>query len=87
MFELFNSKTICVCSDERCSTHSGEIYNHIKQLLKNMDLNEEIGLQRFPCMRLCEGGPNIMVLPEGQVYFNMTKEKAEQIVYDLVKNK
>lgn len=85
MFDLFDSKSIYVCSSERCTKHSGEIYDHIKQLLESMNLNEEIGLEWSRCMRLCDLGPNIMVFPEGEVYSHMTKEKAEQIVCELAK--
>ena len=65
---------------------SGEIYDHIKQLLESRGLSGEIGLEWSRCMRLCDLGPNIMVFPEGEVYSHIAKEKAEQVVYNLAKS-
>jgi len=87
MYDLFDSKSIFVCSSERCAAkEAGEIYEYIKQLLDSKELSEGISLGWSRCMRLCDMGPNVMVFPEGEVYSRMTMEKAEQIVNELGKS-
>lgn len=77
----FSSKTIFVCSNERCARHkSVEIYEHIAQRLQRDHLTETISLQWSQCMRMCDLGPNVLVFPEGEVYSEMTPELADQIV-------
>lgn len=83
MCGLFSSKTIFLCSNERCQKKNEEIYEHIKGVLEEKGLSGEIKLAWSLCMRMCGAGPNVMVLPEGEIHSQMTKEKAEQIVADL----
>ncbi|MCL1816083.1 MAG: (2Fe-2S) ferredoxin domain-containing protein [Clostridiales bacterium] len=83
---MFRSKSLLFCSNAGCLKHNEEIYHHVQQLLQSKGKSGEIKLAWSLCMRSCAVGPNILVLPEGDIHSHMTIEKAEEIVNDLLKN-
>ncbi|MGI5949230.1 NAD(P)H-dependent oxidoreductase subunit E [Peptoniphilus sp.] len=80
---------IVCCSGPRCAKNgSMEVIKTIKNSL-GIDFNEttkdgRVSLRSQNCFKKCKMGPNIMI--NGKFYHHMNKEKAEEIMKEIVGN-
>ena len=76
---------LCV-GDSCCSQESGEkAWKALKNILKDRDLSlsespESCFRTKVGCLRVCKGGPILVVYPEGHWYFGMTADKIPEFV-------
>ncbi len=71
-----------------CNHELGESsWKYLKKLIKELDLEnikrpEGIVLRsKVDCLRVCEGGPVLLIWPDGIWYGGVNPEKIESIVY------
>ena len=84
-------KHVFVCTGPRCAPESSPaLYEHLKNRLKELGLSagpERIHRSQAGCFGVCQGGPILVVYPEGVWYHHVTPEKLERIIQEhLLKN-
>lgn len=84
-------KHILVCTGEKCAPESSPaLYQWLKNRLKELKLHEgsaRIERSQCHCLGICEGGPIVVVYPEGVWYHHIDQEKLEEIIQKhLIKN-
>jgi (2Fe-2S) ferredoxin len=73
---------VFVCTGSRCAPDSSQdIYQSLKRQLKEMKLDQvAIRRSQSQCFGICEGGPILLVYPEGTWYHHVTLEKLDVII-------
>lgn len=62
-----------------CKREAGErVWKHLKELLKEHRV--PVLRTKAECLRVCAGGPWMLVYPEGTWYGNVDRERCERIV-------
>ncbi len=78
---------LCIGSD-CCSTEIGlAAWDELKSLLKDLNLSLAIGpnacyRSKVDCLRICQGGPILVVYPEGIWYGGMVKDRMQRFVQE-----
>jgi (2Fe-2S) ferredoxin len=68
---------LCVGPD-CCATNAGlETWDVLKRWIKELDL--PVLRTKAACLRICQGGPWLLVYPEGVWYGGVTRERCERI--------
>ena len=79
-------KHVFICTGPRCAPESSPaLYGRLKARLKELGLSEgpkRINRSQCHCFGVCEGGPIMVVYPEGTWYHHVTEEKLEQIIQE-----
>jgi (2Fe-2S) ferredoxin len=76
---------ICIGND-CCTAEAGNAaWGKLKRLLKDRKLSLSSGAQacyrsKIDCLRICRGGPILVVYPEGYWYSGMTEDRIERFV-------
>jgi len=74
---------ICLGPDCIEKSEGEKTWDYIKKRLKQLNLTGADGpiyRSKCDCLRICIGGPIVVVYPEGTWYRNVTPEAAEQII-------
>ncbi len=72
---------IIICNDSDCSEKgSQQLYENLKQLVKDKDLKETVKVSKSTCLDDCEIGPNLLVYPHGIIYNRVGAQDLEKIL-------
>ena len=73
---------VFVCTGPRCAPEtSGEIYEALKAKLKELKVDQKtVRRAQAHCFGICQGGPILLVYPEGVWYDHVTREKLTRII-------
>ena len=72
---------VFVCNDSDCSAKgSQQLYDSLKQLVKDRNLKEVVKVSKSTCLDDCEIGPNVLVYPKGTIYNKVKAETLETII-------
>lgn len=81
------SRHVLLCiGDSCCSAEKGHAaWSKLKNLLKERNLSLSTGPNacyrtKVDCLRICKGGPILVVYPEGHWYAGMTEDRIERFV-------
>jgi len=84
-----HKKIVYVCCGTGClANNSMEVYEGIKNNIKELDLNAEVLTEVKPtgCNGLCEKGPVVKIQPDDISYFKVKASDAEEIVTKTIKD-
>lgn len=81
------AKHVLVCTGSFCSPERGgrALYSRLAELLEREGLlfgPTRVKRGETPCLGVCEGGPIVVVYPEGIWYRGVTAELLERIVVE-----
>lgn len=70
------------CTGPRCAPDTSEaVYNVLKAKLRELKIDQKsVRRCQTHCFGICQGGPLMVVYPEGVWYHHLTAEKVLQII-------
>ncbi|MBI4000077.1 MAG: (2Fe-2S) ferredoxin domain-containing protein [Candidatus Omnitrophica bacterium] len=75
-------RQVFVCTGPRCAPETSlDIYQTLKVKLKELGVDQKsVRRAQAHCFGICQGGPILLVYPEGIWYHHVTHEKLGQII-------
>jgi len=74
-------REVVVCGGTGCmSSDSKEIFEHLKQAVKDAGLDKDVLVYQSGCFGLCERGPVVVVFPEATFYSKVSVADVDSIV-------
>lgn len=79
-------KHVLVCTGTKCAPgESPELYEFLKKRLKELGLqgpNRRVVRSQCQCLQVCQGGPLVVVYPEGVWYHHVDVPFLERIIQE-----
>ncbi|TFF97968.1 MAG: NADH-quinone oxidoreductase subunit NuoF [Promethearchaeota archaeon] len=81
MNDLYKKRKLLMCRGTACnSMNAGSIYENLKKLIAQNNLDDYIEIKQTGCHGFCQVGPTIIVKPDNVLYTHLKNDHLEDII-------